>query len=61
MKPRSLFWPFAMIATGVIWILVNQGLVPSANLWALYYAIPWFLLVLGVGLILHSRWHVAGM
>ena len=61
MKPRSLFWPFAMIATGVIWILVNQGLVPSENLWALYYAIPWLLLVLGVGLILRSQWHVAGM
>jgi len=61
MKPRSLFWPFAMIAIGVVWILVNQGLVPSENLWALYYAIPWLLLVLGVGLILRSRWYVAGM
>jgi Putative auto-transporter adhesin, head GIN domain len=61
MKPRSLFWPFVMIATGVIWILVNQGLVPSENLWALYYAIPWLLLVLGVGLVLRSRWHVVGM
>lgn len=61
MKHRSLFWPFAMIATGVIWILVNQGVVPSENLWALYYAIPYLLLALGVGLILRSRWQVAGM
>jgi hypothetical protein len=50
-----------MVATGVIWILVNQGVVPSDNLWALYYAIPYLLLALGVGLILRSRWQVAGV
>lgn len=61
MKTRSLFWPFAMVATGVIWILVNQGVVPSGNLWALYYAIPYLLLALGVGLIVRSRWQVAGV
>ncbi len=60
MKTRSLFWPFVMIATGVIWILVNMSVVPSENLWALYYGVPYLLLALGVGLILRSRWPVAG-
>ena len=60
MKTRSLFWPSVMIATGVIWILVNQGVVPADNLWALYYGIPYLLLALGAGLILRSRWQVAG-
>jgi hypothetical protein len=61
MKTRSLFWPFVMVATGVIWILVNLGVVPSDNLWALYYGFPYLLLALGVGLILRSRWQIAGM
>jgi hypothetical protein len=61
MKTRSLFWPFAMVATGMIWILVNLGVVPSENLWALYYGVPYLLLALGVGLILRSRWPISGM
>jgi hypothetical protein len=56
MRTRSIFWPLVLIAVGVIWILAQIGIVPSANLWALLYVIPYALMALGVGLILGSRW-----
>lgn len=56
MRTRSLFWPFVMVATGIIWILMNLGVVPSDNLWALYHGLPYLLLLLGVGLIFRSIW-----
>ena len=56
MRTRSIFWPLVLIAVGVIWILAQIGIVPSANLWALLYIIPYALMALGVGLILGSRW-----
>jgi hypothetical protein len=56
MRTRSIFWPLVLIAVGVIWILAQIGIVPSANLWALIYVIPFALMGLGVGLILGSRW-----
>jgi len=56
MRHRSIFWPLILIAVGVIWILAEMGIVPSANLWALLYVLPYALVALGVGLILGSRW-----
>jgi len=61
MRPRSLFWPFVLIATGITWFLIDFGTIPSANLWALTYLLPYLLIALGVGLILRSRWAYAGM
>ena len=54
MKQRSLFWPLALITTGVIWLLVSMNIIPAANLWALTYIWPFVLIVVGVGLILRS-------
>ena len=58
---RSIFWPLALIATGVLWLLIGMGIVPRANLWALTYTLPYLLIALGVGLILRAYWRFAGM
>ncbi|HLA06319.1 MAG TPA: head GIN domain-containing protein [Anaerolineales bacterium] len=54
MKHRSFFWPLALIATGVIWLLVSMNVIPEANLWALTYIWPYLLIALGLGLILRG-------
>ena len=54
MSQRSLFWPLALIATGVLWLMVSMNIIPVANLWALTYIWPYVLILLGVGLILRS-------
>ena len=36
-RKLHLFWPLALIAAGVIWILIEVGSIPAANLWALAY------------------------
>jgi hypothetical protein len=56
MRNRSLFWPFVLIATGLVWLLVELRTIPIENLWALMYIWPFFLMAVGVGLILRSRW-----
>jgi len=61
MKERSIFWPLAMIAIGVLWLMIGMGIVPRANLWALTYTLPYLLIALGVGLILRAYWRFAGM
>ncbi len=58
---RSIFWPLALIATGVIWLMINLGKIPSQNLWALTHIWPYLLIALGVGLILRSAWRPFGM
>ena len=60
MKARTLFWPFILIAAGVIWVLVNVGVIAQGNLWALTYYWPFLLIALGLGLILRTRWPWAG-
>lgn len=55
-KERSLFFPLALIATGVIWILVSMGKIPAQNVWALAHFWPFLLIVAGLGLILRSYW-----
>jgi len=56
MRNRSLFWAFAFIAAGAIWLLVQLGRIPVENLWALMYIWPFLLMAIGVGLILRTRW-----
>lgn len=60
MRSRSLFWPLVLIATGLIWLLISLGVVPSANLWALYNFVPYFILTIGIGLVLRARWDSVG-
>jgi Putative auto-transporter adhesin, head GIN domain len=61
MRHRSLFWPFILIATGLVWLLIQLNYIPLENLWALAYIWPFFLMAVGVGLILRSRWPVLRM
>ncbi len=61
MRHRSLFWPFILIATGLVWLLVQLNYIPLENLWALAYIWPFFLMAVGIGLILRSRWPVLRM
>lgn len=61
MKDRSIFWPLAMIAAGVLWLLIGLNIIPRANLWALTHTLPYLLIVLGLGLILRAYWRFAGM
>ncbi len=55
-----LFWPLALIAAGVLWILIELGRIPAANLWALTYVWPLLLIGAGVSLILRPYWRFAG-
>jgi hypothetical protein len=61
MRNRSLFWPFVLIAAGLVWLLVELRSIPIENLWALTYIWPFFLMAVGVGLILRSRWPIMRM
>ena len=55
-KQPSLFFPLALIAAGVLWILISMGKIPSENLWALAHFWPLLLIAAGIGLILRSYW-----
>ncbi|MCJ7432590.1 MAG: DUF2807 domain-containing protein [Anaerolineales bacterium] len=57
----SLFGPLLLIATGVMWLLIQQGLVPAANLWALTYLWPFLLIAAGLSLILRSYWKYSSL
>lgn len=56
---RSFFFPLALIAAGVIWLLISMGYIPSANLWALTRLWPLFLIGAGVGLLLRNSFPYA--
>lgn len=58
-RKLHLFWPLALIAAGVIWILIEVGSIPAANLWALAYVWPLLLIGAGVSLILRPYWRFA--
>jgi hypothetical protein len=58
-EPRSFFFPLAIIATGVIWLLISMQVIPAVNLWALPHLLPYLLMALGLGLILHGFWKPA--
>jgi hypothetical protein len=59
MKYRSYFWPFFLIAAGIIWVLIEIHTIPLENLWSLLYVWPFLLMAAGVSLVLRSRWPVA--
>jgi len=59
MRNRSFFFPFILIAAGLVWMLIELRTIPVENLWSLTYIWPFFLMAAGVGLILRSRWPVA--
>ncbi|HUH96272.1 MAG TPA: DUF2807 domain-containing protein [Anaerolineales bacterium] len=50
MERRSLFFPLALVAAGVVWLLISMGRMPVENLWALAHFWPFLLIAAGVGL-----------
>ena len=58
---RSFFFPLALIAFGIIMLLVNLGTIPGGNLWALTQVWPFVLIGLGLGLILRNYWEWTGL
>lgn len=52
---RSFFFPMAMIAAGLIWLLINFGYIPAENLWAVTRLWPLLLIGAGISLILRDR------
>lgn len=56
---QSLFGPLFLIGTGLMWLLIETGRVPAANLWALAYLWPFFLITAGLSLILRRYWSYA--
>jgi len=58
MRNRSLFWPFFLIAAGIVWLLIELHDLPIENLWALMYIWPLLLVAAGVSLILRARWPI---
>jgi hypothetical protein len=57
----SLFFPLALIAAGILWIMIQIKLVQPSNLWALVYLWPFFLIAVGLGLILRSFWKYSSL
>jgi hypothetical protein len=54
-RSNTFFFPLALIAGGVLWLMVNYGMLPAANLWALAKIWPLFLIAGGLGILLQSR------
>ncbi len=57
---RSLFWPIVLISAGVIWLLVNSGLISGQNLAVLFRLWPLILIVVGLDLLFGRRSPVIG-
>lgn len=60
-QKKSLFGPLLLIAAGVIWLLVQSGSIPSANLWALTHIWPFLLIAAGLGIILKPYWQYTSL
>ncbi len=58
MRNRSFFWPFFLIAAGIVWLLAEVHTLPIEKLWALMYIWPFLLMAAGISLILRARWPV---
>jgi len=52
----SLFGPLLLIAAGLVWLLVQSGTIPSANLWALTHIWPFLLIASGLGIMFRPYW-----
>ncbi len=59
-RKYDFFWPLALIAAGVTWILIDVGTIPVANLWVLTYLWPVLLIGAGLSILLRPYWRYAG-
>jgi hypothetical protein len=60
-QQKSLFWPLALIAAGIVWLLVKSGNIPSENLWALTHIWPFLLIAAGIGILLRPYWQYTSL
>ena len=60
-RNRSFFGPLLLIAAGMIWLLVQMGNIPAANLWALTHIWPFLLIAAGLGIILKPYWQYTSL
>lgn len=60
-KPyRSFFWPVILVGIGVIWLLVNLGIIPTTNLWLLLKLWPMLIIVAGLDILFARRLSLLG-
>lgn len=57
-RPRSIFWPLALIALGALWLLSGFGVISTSNVWGVLRFWPLLLIALGVDVLLRWRWPV---
>jgi hypothetical protein len=58
---RGLFWPLLLITIGLVFLLVNFGLIPGVNALALLKLWPLVLILAGVDIAIGRRWPVAAL
>ena len=60
-KPyRSFFWPVILLGAGVIWLLVNLGILPATNLWILLRLWPVLIILAGLDVLFARRLSLLG-
>jgi hypothetical protein len=52
---RSIFWPVLLIGFGLIWLMVNIGILPGWNWGSLWRLWPLFLIAIGLDLLIARR------
>jgi len=57
---RSFFWPVILLGIGVIWLLVNLGILPTTNLWLLLRLWPVLIIVAGLDVLFTRRLSLLG-
>ncbi len=59
-RRRSLFWPMLLIGVGAFWLLINLGLISTANLGLLLSLWPVLLIALGLDILFGRRFPLIG-
>lgn len=57
---RSIFWPVLLIGFGIIWLMVNLGLLPGWSWGSLWRLWPLFLIAIGLDLLIARRSAIVG-
>ncbi len=58
---RGLFWPLVLITIGLVFLLVNYGLIPGVTALSLLGLWPLLLILVGVDIAIGRRWPLAAL
>ncbi len=58
---RGLFWPLLLITIGIVFLLVNFGLIPGVTAISLLHLWPLLLILAGVDIAIGRRWPLAAL